>query len=493
MNTLDVQPARLLRSALLLVLGLVLFDACWWNLTRYTPGLSVPVFFVGCAVLTVFARRSDGLSFRARLLLFLLGGSVIAGAINTSCTNTISFFLLTFALAAELQFPALEQFAERCHAQFRALLLAPFRLLRFLGQLFSTLMPSHVGARQRLSHRIVWSILVLAVGLVFGGLLAGGNAVFNHWTGAFFTWLGQVLVQIFYIERLFFWLIGAILFIPLLWPSPAPENGPPRLLNLPRFSEKGAESGLWPSYLSLILFNLIFLCGNAADLLYLWAGEGLPVGVTYAQFVHEGTISLIVAVLLSALVLTLVFQQAPNVAGRRDLKLLAHVWIAQNLFLIASVSLRLKLYIEAYNMTVLRLGLLIFLLLVVAGYVLLAVKIQKEKSLAWLLGGAICAVFFTFYLTQFLNLGGWSADYNVRRWEQDPSRNLDVCYLAYLGPAAWPALDRACAHDPDVARQYAARFNVGAERPDQPPSLDNWRTWSYLAWRNRWTHTAPGF
>ena len=57
---------------------------------------------------------------------------------------------------------------------------------------------------------------------------------------------------------------------------------------------------------------------------------------------------------------------------------------------------------------------MIFLVLVTAGYGLLTLKIAMEKSLSWLVGGCLIAIFLTFYITQFLNLGGWAAQCNLR-------------------------------------------------------------------------------
>jgi len=212
--------------------------------------------------------------------------------------------------------------------------------------------------------------------------------------------------------------------------------------------------------------------------------------VTYSGYVHRGVDSLIVTVILSAFVLTTIFQQALNVTQRRELKALGIFWIAQNLFLLLSVALRLKLYIEAYDMTVTRLSVLIFLALVAVGYVLLTVKITTGKSLSWLVGGCVLAVFATFYLTQFFNLAGCSANYNVARWEKDRTRNLDINYLIELGPPAWPARRHAEELDPSVrgAWQKAGRLYTRDESGLAQAKFDtvHWREFSIRAWINRW-------
>ena len=86
--------------------------------------------------------------------------------------------------------------------------------------------------------------------------------------------------------------------------------------------------------------------------------------MVYSEYVHEGVFSLIAAVLLSAVVLSGIFLQDSAVTGRGWLKGLAHLWILQNLVLIAGVFLRLKLYVDAYQFTVLRVYVACFLALV---------------------------------------------------------------------------------------------------------------------------------
>jgi hypothetical protein len=99
------------------------------------------------------------------------------------------------------------------------------------------------------------------------------------------------------------------------------------------------------------------------------------------------------------------------------------------------------------------------------------------------------AIFATFYLAQFLNLAGWSADYNVARWEGDRTRNLDTGYLYALGPAAWPALHRAHRDAPaiDIVSE-PTRYNIPAGSYRSRAEFDsyNWREFSLRAYWNRW-------
>ena len=477
-------PGELQRLLVLLAVGIAAFDGCFWKIDA-VPGFSLAVFF--SVITTLIVLSTEKIFFAGKILTLLLAGSVVAAIIETSFTNTLSLLLLTVALAGEAHFQAVSSSWARWQLQVIALIRAPGRLFWLAGRLLELdfLRSRDKGQSWYLGALLTVPILVLA--LVFGLLLADGNAIFSHWTGTFFAAAWHQLLRYLDLGRISFWILGALLLLPLLRPVVSGDWSWRWSHTLPRFTEaSGVRSGAWPSLLALGLMNVLFFLANAADLIFLWSGHSLPPGVTYAQFVHEGTEALIATVLLSALVLTLIFQQSLAISGRRDLKALAYLWVAQNWFLLLSVALRLKLYIETYDMTVTRLGLLLFLALVAAGYVLLIIKIQAQKSLFWLLGGAIIAVTLTFYIAQFLNFAGWTADYNVAQWKKAQfHRNLDVFYLHRLGPAAWPALYRARQANPAIDSDTCDDPSyVDAARADF--TFAHWREWSLRGWRNRW-------
>jgi len=83
-------------------------------------------------------------------------------------------------------------------------------------------------------------------------------------------------------------------------------------------------------------------------------------------------------------------------------------------------------------------------------------------------------------------LGGWSANYNVSRWEKDRTRNLDWAYLYSLGPDAWPALRQAggpiLSADDDRDGGMRNDAYVNQAKFDR----EHWREFSLRAWMNRW-------
>ena len=67
------------------------------------------------------------------------------------------------------------------------------------------------------------------------------------------------------------------------------------------------------------------------------------------------------------------------------LKRLAYIWIVQNVILTISVFIRTIHYVSFHGLASLRIGLMIFLLLVLFGLVTLTIKIKQQRNLAYIL------------------------------------------------------------------------------------------------------------
>jgi len=482
-------PVRLPRLLLGLALAVAIFDLCFWSADAQ-PGFSLAVFFCALAGIILGNRESPGGRRTTRLLLALLAGAAVAAAIETGVTNTFVLLILIIALAGDTFFNDVETPWGRWHSQGVALVLAPGRVFWLSARLMEVAFGRGLGWTGGLIGGCLLAIPALILALIFGSLLASGNAVFGSWTSYFFDWFWKELALYLNPARIVFWFFAAFLILPLLRPANVSERWWKSTHQIPRFSEiLPTRAALFSSGLVLVVLNLLFLIANIADALFLWSGQALPAGVTYKAYVHEGVNALIVTVMLSAIVLAAIFQQALKVAERRELKILAYVWIVQNLFLIFSVSEKLRRYIVTYEMTVARLSTIIFLVLVSVGFILLTIKIVQDRSISWLIGGCVLAVFATFYITQFMDLAGWSANYNVARMEQDRGHRFDSKTMCQWGADVWPALRRA--HeldpaDPDITAAWQAAHTSSDYMERSGLGWGHWREFSLRAWMNHW-------
>jgi hypothetical protein len=258
----------------------------------------------------------------------------------------------------------------------------------------------------------------------------------------------------------------------------------------------GADEGVdvWRSLLILIVLNVLFLWANGLDAFFLWMSAKLPANVSYSQFVHEGVFSLTTTTILSGIVLVVMFQQGAEVTGKSWVKRLAVLCVAQNLFLISSVALRLKLYIEAYDLSVLRVHVGTFLAIVATGYLLMAWRIVRQKSLNWMVFSNAAAILAIFYVVQFIDVNGFVARYNTQSWLENRKKSLDMNYLGRLGSSALPEWVRIEHQAKGTPEAKAAVLELNRARTKWESRESDWRSWQWREeeTRNRVFSTGEG-
>jgi len=212
---------------------------------------------------------------------------------------------------------------------------------------------------------------------------------------------------------------------------------------------------------TLVVCNALFALQGALDAAYLWAGVALPDGMTYAAYAHRGAYPLIVTALLAG-AFALVAQ--PFLGGRPVLRALLYLWLAQNLGLVVSSILRLDLYVGAYGLTRLRFAAFVWMGLVAAGIVLMAVQLVARRTTQWLWLRAGGLALVTLYACCFVNVAGVVARHNLAQ----AGIAQDQFYLCVLGEGAVPAIR---------AWEVANRRGIcGVVRIAAPA---DWREWGY--------------
>jgi len=226
------------------------------------------------------------------------------------------------------------------------------------------------------------------------------------------------------------------------------------------------------------VLNALFLCVNTIDVVFLWMHGSLPTGVDPRTFLHEGTNSLITATVLAAIVLSALFQQQSEISRHRVVRILGHVWIAQNLLLLVGVAQRLNLYYEySHLLTAKRIHLACFLGLVALGFVYLILHLERGPNLRRLLWRNAVSAFALLYSLQFINTTGLAAAWNVHRWEVQPEWGINHEYLRLQGFDAWPSLIRLAQSTDGNSAVREARKSVvelAAVERNRLASLD-WR------------------
>ena len=434
---LEPIAAALISASLLIVAG----DFLLW---QRAAGLGLALFTLLLGIIVV-ARGNR--TRRTWVAAGLLTACCAQAAIDLCLTNIVVTLILLGVLMGESSYPSLPAGWARWWEGILAWLCAPERWLWLAGQVAH---PARRGARNgagvRKAAGRLWTIAAPALGLLllFTIVLANGNAVLSDSFGRLGRSFGEWVSNFeFSPGRMFFW--GFLATVGLVAGRPLLARKAPRMLTQPpgTWIRRDVAVGFWQSVVTLGALNALFLCVNTIDAVFLWMHGRLPTGVDPRTFLHEGTNSLITATVLAAIVLSAVFQQQSEISRHRVVRILGHVWIAQNLLLPVGVAQRLNLYYEySHLLTAKRIHLACFLGLVALGFVFLILHLERGPNLRRLLWRNAVSAFVLLYTLQFINTTGLAAAWNVHRWEAHPDWGFNHEYLRLQGFDAWPSLIR---------------------------------------------------
>lgn len=144
--------------------------------------------------------------------------------------------------------------------------------------------------------------------------------------------------------------------------------------------------------------------------------RSFPPKFHYSGYAHEGAAWLTVALGLATLMLSAMFRGRMMHDPRMPfLRRLAMVWAIENLILALAVYNRLSIYISFNGMTRMRVVGLLGISAVVAGFVLVVIKIRRGHNFAWVIRKQLMAVAIAAYLYAVAPVDHWVMSYNVRQ------------------------------------------------------------------------------
>ena len=421
------------------------------------------------AVLAAIIVLADGLFFRHEpgISLTLLFLAIIGGVVALqprTLRGPRAWTLLTVAVLAALPFAEFENLAwlpfalgavsllalelTGCLARFEDWLgpivrfagLSPFRGLVDAITLLSEAGEQKLGSRF-IRLALVW-IVPVACAAVFAFLFVTANPVLDDVVRMIRL---DVLVKLLDPLRVFIWAVVATVAWPVLMPRLLPWSTAGQWQGPLRPRPESLLFGAIAMRNSLIVFNALFAVQTAMDLLFLWGGVRLPDGLTYADYAHRGAYPLIAtAILAGAFVLVAMRRNGPGEKSEL-IRTLVFAWIAQNVWLVISSILRLKLYVEAYGLTEMRIAAGVWMALVAVGLMLIVAKIVGERTNRWLVMANLTALMLILWGVSFLNIPAVIAKFNVEHSYEvtgtGEGMRLDEHYMGDLGPQVIPALD----------------------------------------------------
>ena len=404
----------------------------------YGPGLGIPLFVLAydaALLLTAGPRFTKGGAFLTAAAMALAVSCVLYAHPGFMVLNCFIILLLSamaaFSLSRQSRFGALDP---RCVPEaVRLSMMALFTRIDRPAQVFGTL-----GKKDRagLGRWVLTGLLSLVLLAVVLALLVSADTVF----GSFFTrlsrWLrelspGEMLWQILRTVVLGLFFSSALFFLREPAPAVRERKAADRELH--------AGSFLIPA----ILLDLVYALFCAVQIRYLFGGaESAAMNGGWAEYARQGFFQL-TAVAVINLSLSLAGSRGGkrfSLRGGTALRIADAVLLVLTGVILLSAFFRMRLYIGAYGMSVLRLMTLWGMLVILAGLLAAGWKLLRPGFSFW-------RIVFPFALTSWcllclMNPAGRIADYNVDAYLSGRLPEADVYYLGELTTDAAPALER---------------------------------------------------
>ncbi len=225
----------------------------------------------------------------------------------------------------------------------------------------------------------------------------------------------------------------------LVWPSLRPHRVATGLCaHLPEPGIRLPGISLPSVLLALGLFNALFAFQNGLDIAFLWSGAPLPTGMSMTEYVHRGAYPLIATALLAGFFVITMLRPGTASAANPLARRLVALWVAQNLFLVASSALRTINYIEQFELTAWRIAALAWMALVAIGLMLICWRMWFARSARWLINANALAAALVLIPCCFVDLDAGAARWNVRHAREvgGAGSTIDLCYLRGMGASA---------------------------------------------------------
>ena len=401
-----------------------------WN--RYNIGLTV-----GVGLLTAFC---------------VLGGCGDVRFVNfilIFCGSVLAFFSLSGRSAAALSDARCAGEAVRLF--FRAIFTnwgKPFRALGGMKE----------GGKGR--HVLEGAVAALPVLVVVILLFAGADQVFAGFFTGISDWFSGPEIAAT-VRRIIFVLFFSFCFFSALYFA---VNGPEPAEGKKRERPDGAPAAY---VTALALLALVHIAFCAVQFTYLFGGaEAAAMQGGWAEYARRGFYQL---VLVAAIDLGFVLFCAVRGGGSRAEKALSLLVCALTLVILASAFWRMRLYILAYGLSMLRAMTLWAMAFILLSLVLAAVKVLRPGFRFWPWFAALGL--YGWVLFNAAGVDARIADYNVDAYLDGRLSQVDIYYLSSLSPSALPALERLYETEPSEELQQRMKAM-------QSHAPESWIEWS---------------
>jgi len=473
-----------------------------WLFFKRSAGINVLIFDTALLAAIFFLQKEKLQSNSVRLFLFGVFSSSIFVVLHNSAWSIFIHHFSVFLLGGALAASHLKSVVSVMVASFANAFLS-------IREYVSTRVPRTEAKHP--AFRVLYALRISAIPLIviaiFGTLYANASPWFNSfWAKVqsfFYTIFGDLLNMISF-TWFFTFVLGILITVYLLFAKSTEsvdkmeEDQPDELANS-NYPKLGPDFLKRERQIAILLFaslNLMLFGQNILDLTHVWFGFNWD-GEYLKQFVHEGTWLLIVSILLSAVLLLYYFRGNQNfLENNKILRILTYVFIAQNMFLAASVAVRNIWYIDYFNLAFKRIGVFFFLAAVLYGLYSIYQKVATQKTIYFLMRKNSVVVYLLLLFISFANWDNIIAHYNFAHADK---AYVHLSFLEKLNDSALPYLnqpidtlekvkqeqdanygrDKYALSPEDYTANIASRIDRFVEKY---PERD-WLEWNYADWK----------
>lgn len=292
-------------------------------------------------------------------------------------------------------------------------------------------------------------IIPLIILLVFSLIYRSANPIFNDYIKSISTQIYKFFGRLDF-TFIFLFVLGiflsaiAALNASNKWNtiSKAEAKSSVHLLRKRRFNQFSSMIGLKTEYKSVVFLfiglNVLILFFNITDIQHLWINFKWDGGFL-KSFVHEGTYLLICSLVLSIIITVYSFRRNLNFLQKNKLlKVLAVVWLSQNIFMLFSVALRNYHYIQHFALAHKRIGVYFFLLICLVGLITCIIKVWHKKSYYYLEKTNALYIYLILVVMACFNWDIIIAKYNFENYKNS---FLHLPYMLNLSDKALPYIE----------------------------------------------------
>ncbi|NLK99052.1 MAG: DUF4173 domain-containing protein [Clostridiales bacterium] len=340
----------------------------------YKTGIGLNSFLFTATMILILVIISKKLKItvtKGTYLCFL--GAILLGLSNVLTSNEYLQFLNSIGILLLLDYSLNRLFSTKKSLSFienlKKIFKLPFKALSSIGMLFVDgnrfIKDKKLIKNERLRNIFIGCLIAIPLMLIIIALLSSADIVFARLTLSLFEWL---LYRDFYLIILMI-LLATLFCYSLLCAASKDNEASPE-------DKTKANSTIGITVSTLLLFVYLLFCG--IQILYLFSGGlfSLPAEYTYAEYARAGFFELLTVTCLN-IVFILACENIFN--ENKWLNAIMTAITGCTYIMIASATYRMCLYIGAYQLTFLRLLVLLFLLIDALLLLGVIISIYKKK------------------------------------------------------------------------------------------------------------------